>query len=208
MLQRVVLIDDDLDESYALAFHRQMSSAGGHERTPIGQLVREAKPYDQAGSPGDPTKARLLAAHLAEFVREHPTYQRANLMLAVPPSNPNKAFDLPTLLAEEIARATGQSVATAGLRKTRDTRPMKACRTIKEKIDNLSGAFVADPSVFRGQSVVIVDDVYETGFSLNEVGRTVRQAGAALVLGLAATKTARDLGEWQDPAGVDDVISF
>lgn len=208
ILQRVILIDDDLDETYALAFHRQMSTVGAGERTPIGQLVREAKPYDQAGSPGDRVKAVSLAARMAELVREHPTYRQAELLLAVPPSNPNKAFDLPTLLAEEIARLTGQGVATAGLKKVRDTRPMKACRTIKEKIDNLTGAFGADPAVFGGRSVIIVDDIYETGFSLNEVGRTVRQANATLVVGLAATKTVRDLGEQQDLDGADDVIPF
>jgi predicted amidophosphoribosyltransferase len=72
---------------------------------------------------------------------------------------------------------------------------MKECQTIQEKVDNLAGAFAADPAVIAGKSVIILDDIYQSGFSINEVGRAVRDAGARLVLGLTATKTAHDLAE-------------
>ncbi|MGB6015750.1 MAG: hypothetical protein WBG32_13560 [Nodosilinea sp.] len=40
---------------------------------------------------------------------------------------------------------------------------------------------------------MVIDDIYQTGFSMNELGRMLRLAGAKSVLGLAATKTAQDL---------------
>lgn len=73
LLHRVIYLDDDLDESFTLSFHTQMSVAGGYERTSVGKLVRAAKPYDLSGSPGDRGKARELAALYAEFIRAHPT---------------------------------------------------------------------------------------------------------------------------------------
>jgi predicted amidophosphoribosyltransferase len=204
LLKRAVFIHDDLDESFAVSFHKQTPT----ERTPMGQLVREAKPYDRAGSPGSIEKARTLAAHLADFVRQHPTYRGAEVVAAVPASNPDKAFDLPEVLAAEIGRLTGLAEGTTGVHKARPTRPMKQCRTYREKVDNLADAFTADPAVFHGKRVIVVDDVYETGFSMNEVGRTIRGAGATLVLGLAATKTTFDLAQGSDRKGPDDDLAY
>ncbi len=195
LLQNVVFIDDDLDESFALAFHTRTSASGGSERTPMGQLVREAKPYDRGWNAGSQSKAQELANEMVRFVRSHPTYARADLIGAVPPSNPNKPFDLPTYLVKAITQSTNQTSATTSIKKVRTTRPMKDCRTIQEKIDNIKDAFEVDASIFREKTVILVDDIYQTGFSINEVGRILQQAGAKLVLGLVATKTAQDLSE-------------
>jgi Phosphoribosyl transferase domain len=194
LLQNVVFIDDDLDESFALAFHTK-TSATGYKRTQMGQLVRDAKPYDMGWNAGSQSKAQELAALMVEFIQSHPTYTQADLILAVPPSNPNKPFDLPTFLVETIVQSTSQTPATTSIRKVRITRPMKECRTIQEKIDNIKDAFALDASIFQGKNVIIVDDIYQTGFSINELGRILQQAGAKLVLGLVATKTTQDLSE-------------
>jgi predicted amidophosphoribosyltransferase len=45
----------------------------------------------------------------------------------------------------------------------------------------------------RGKTVLLVDDIYQSGFTLNEVGRVLFEAGAESVLGLVATKTGRDM---------------
>ncbi len=208
LLRHAVLLDDDLDESFALAFHKQMSPSGGSERTSIGQLVRECKPYNQFASPGDRAKAITLAQLYADFIRLHPTYCRATLLAAVPASNSNKPFDLPAVLADEIAKITGQTNVSGELRKTRPTRPMKEFRTVQEKIENLRDAFAANPNTFAGRPVILIDDIYQTGFSINEAARAVASAGATPVLGLVATKTAFDL---PDSVGVkegDDDIPF
>ncbi|HZT81676.1 MAG TPA: phosphoribosyltransferase family protein [Gemmataceae bacterium] len=199
LLQAAVYIDDDLDESFALSFHTQTSPAGGYERTAIGRLVYEAKPYDRIRHPGDRQRAAELAGLLVRFVQQQPTYRAADLLIPVPPSNQNKDYDLPTLLAEAIGKQTGIAATPAALRKTRNTRPMKDCRTVQEKIDNLKGAFTADPALVKGKKVILVDDIYQTGFSINEVCRVLRGQGVALVLGLVATKTAHDLSEDNNP---------
>jgi predicted amidophosphoribosyltransferase len=76
---------------------------------------------------------------------------------------------------------------------------MKDCRTVQEKIENLRDAFSVDSQQVQGKSVILVDDIYQTGFSINEVCRAIRQAGARLILGLVATKTSRDLSEVEEP---------
>jgi predicted amidophosphoribosyltransferase len=44
-----------------------------------------------------------------------------------------------------------------------------------------------------GQTVIVLDDLYQSGATINEMGRTVRARGAKLVLGLAVTKTQKDV---------------
>jgi hypothetical protein len=38
LLQDILFIEDDLDEEFALSFHRQFSPSGGYPRTPIESL--------------------------------------------------------------------------------------------------------------------------------------------------------------------------
>jgi len=45
----------------------------------------------------------------------------------------------------------------------------------------------------RDRSVILLDDIYQTGFTLNEVGRMLITSGIREVLGLVATKTTQDL---------------
>ena len=67
---------------------------------------------------------------------------------------------------------------------------MKDCETPQEKLDNVRGAFAVTPAAdFAGKSVLLIDDIYQSGFTINEVGNVIGEAGASQVLGLAATKT-------------------
>ena len=76
----------------------------------------------------------------------------------------------------------------------RQTRQAKDCQTIQEKIDNVRGAFEVVPEVdVKDREIVLVDDIYQGGFTLNEVGRVLFEAGARSVFGLVATKTGRDM---------------
>ncbi len=129
-LREAIYIDDDLDESFALSYHTKTSPTGGYERTSVGQLMRDAKPYNQGWNAGSKSKAGELAQLMLKFIQAHPTYANADLLAAIPPSNPNKPFDLPTYLVETIAQSTNQTIATSSLKKIRTTRHMKECRTI------------------------------------------------------------------------------
>lgn len=192
VLTSVLRIKDGLDECFALAQHMVLTESGGFARTSVGQTVREAKPYDTGWNAGSKQQAVKLAAMLHDFVRAHPTYARAPLVAAVPASNPDKRFDLPTFLVEQVAAATGKENATPAIRKARTTRPMKDCATLAEKAANIKDAFVIDATRLAGKSVVLIDDIYHTGTSINELGRLLRAGGAQAVFGLTLTKTIRN----------------
>ncbi len=187
LLRNSIYIQNDLDECFALDTHKDFFT---DEKTDIGCLVYEAKPYNREGHTGNKDKAKELAQKMADFIQKHPTYLRAELIVPIPPSNPNKNFDLPTSLSEEIAKLTSLNLTTTAIKKKKATRPMKDCRTLSEKIKNIRGAFEADESMLKSKTIILIDDIYDSGSSVNEVGRILKEAGTAQVLCLVATKTS------------------
>ena len=191
LLQKAILIHDDLDECFALGMHSELRIGGPPIRAEFGELVYQAKSYNRDSHAGSREMSRRLAVRLARFVKAHPTYGRADIVVPVPPSNPDKDFDLPTLLAQEVSSLSGVSFGIGVVRKTRLTSPMKSCLTEAEKLKNVRGAYLASSSAIGRGSVILVDDIYQSGATLNEIARALRKAGAAEVLGLVATKTLK-----------------
>ncbi len=194
-LQDVVCIEDDLTESFALGYHTQIDPGKGYARTLLGNLVYQSKPYRGKWTPNRTQAADMLVTEMIEFIQIHPTYERAAIVIATPPSKPGSP-NLPVYLAKEVATRLSKVNGTSWIHKVRPNRPMKDCQTIEEKINNVKGVFALLPDYrdsIKGQSIILIDDIYQTGFTLNEVGRVVRDAEAQAVLGLVATKTAQDL---------------
>lgn len=183
LLSAHIYVDDlTLTEIFTLDFHMRPASLS---RTPTGQLVYEAKPYSRTATAKNTQKARELAEKFSTFIGKHPTYASADMVVAVP-HMPGKAFDLPSELAKSISETLNIKNGSALVQKVRSTKPMKDCRSEEEKTENVRGAFSAQGNgVFEGRQVILVDDIYQSGFTMHE-------AGAASVLGLAATKTKRE----------------
>jgi Phosphoribosyl transferase domain len=190
--KHICIVDDNLTEIFALDFHTKVSPEG-FSRTEIGELVYQAKPYSKLATQQTTQKAHELAKHFCTFAKKHPTYIAASIMVAIPP-RPGKKFDLPSELVKFISTKLKIKNGSSLIEKVRKTKPMKDCQTIESKIENVRDAFaIATGGDVEGHSVILIDDIYQTGFTMNEVGRVLIEAGASSVLGLTATKTAKDL---------------
>jgi hypothetical protein len=193
-LSRHVLLNSDLDECFALDFHKYITAEGEVLRTPMGQLVVTAKPYAPHASPGHLRRADILAIQMANFIHCHPSYRRAELLVAAPASDPSKPFHLPDYLVSSIAKQTGQVALSRGaIWKTQTTLQMKSVQSVKEKLSTIRGTIAVDPSQVAGKTIVVIDDLFQTGATINEVGRVLKEAHAGTLLGLVGTKTLRDL---------------
>ena len=159
LLRETWLLEDDLTETIALGLHQEPSPNGDLQRTAIGQLVFEAKSYNRVRHPGNQVKARELADRMAKVVERHPTYRHAQLIVAVPESNREKAYDLPNFLCRELSQRMCIPSPEGIVCKSRDSKPMKNLRTVREKIANVEGLYQADESQVRGKTVLLVDDI-------------------------------------------------
>jgi len=59
----------------------------------------------------------------------------------------------------------------------------------KERARNIRGKFYCpQPKLVYNQKIVLIDDLYTTGATLNEAAKTLKQAGAKQIIGLALAK--------------------
>ena len=122
LCKRHVFIQDDLTETFALGYHTEMSPFGGYARTEIGELVYAAKPYERSVNASHRANAARLAQQMAVFTQQHPSYQRASIVVPVP-ARAGKSFDLPTNLRARLrAPATRQMAALSCARCVRPGR--------------------------------------------------------------------------------------
>ncbi|MCC7512466.1 MAG: ComF family protein, partial [Anaerolineae bacterium] len=72
--------------------------------------------------------------------------------------------------------------------KTRQTQPQKEMRTLPQKRDNVAGAFALN-DVVSGKRILLVDDLFDSGATLEEIAKVLLKSKAARVNVLTLTRT-------------------
>lgn len=153
---------------------------------PLRQVIQSFK-YGRKVSLGKPL-GRLMARGSRDFVAE----SRIDLILPVP-LHPRRlrwrGFNQALLLARQVSRLHAIPLDPFILYRTRETPPQTQLAE-DERRANMRGAF----SLYPGKSIakknlLLVDDVYTSGATVNECSRTLRQAGAKQVFVLTFART-------------------
>lgn len=190
LLERILLLTrtshldphftNELTEAYALDFNFQQG-VEPLSYTVAGQLEHNAKENQ------DESAIAELAEMLADVIRHHPTLSRAEVIAAVPP-RPSKTFHLPSRLVDAIGLQLGRPV---GLQLAKTEVPKLKDLTLEQKIATLAQAFTLGEAV-AGKSILLVDDLYQSGVTLWSLARYLNAHGAREVFGLACVKSWRD----------------
>jgi ATP-dependent DNA helicase RecQ len=165
---------------WALDFHSRYDGDVA-SRSAIGELVFRYK-YN-----GERQLANELASRWIELLHIHPELPQANAIIPVPPST-QRDFDPVTHLAKSLAEQLNIAALLNVLIKTRTTRPQKEMTALAQKQANVVGAFALKGDV-RGQRVLLIDDLFDSGATLSEAARVLTRGGAASIVVLTLTKT-------------------
>jgi len=187
MIEPYIAIRDCLALSFALDYDREGGNPA-NPRTPIGSLREQAKTYGK--SPTDDTYAaacELIQACL-QALRKLTCYNSATCVTAMPPSDPAKPFDLPRYLAKGVASGLGKKDFSEHVRTIR-ARPSVRETPCNEKLPTIEDTVAVDSDVFGGQIVLLIDDLYQSGVTMNYVAMMLLEAGTKKVYGLACEKT-------------------
>ncbi|MBD3291674.1 MAG: hypothetical protein GF393_02015 [Armatimonadia bacterium] len=166
--------------------------------------------------------APVFAEMLAETVREagdpargpRLPLDRCEALLPVPlhPARRQwRGFDQSELLCEHLAERLGMPMWTDVLERVRDTTPQTELSG-RSRRSNVRRAFQARKSWrLRGRSLILVDDVFTTGATLDECALTLKRAGAGAVYGLTVSRAvpywhfdALAAGDAEDTGGTTD----
>ena len=186
LITRGLTIEDALDESHALAYHQETDEATGRlARTTLGKLVNRAK-YETLKRPRE-----IIGNAVADFVTRHPRYNRATSVACIPPHKSGKTSSLPNRLVRQVSKTLELTQVT--IERVSDTAEQKEIRDedrqagVRKRIANQRHTMRVNANLER-ESVIVIDDLYGSGGSMQEACRALKAVGAGEVLGLAITK--------------------
>jgi ATP-dependent DNA helicase RecQ len=162
-----------------LGFHSQFAGADW-SRSNVGDLTYRLK-YQ-----GDLTVLPLLVEHATSLINDHPELVQVDSLVPVPPSTP-RLNDPVSSFAKALAERLGLAFLPV-LIKSRQTMPQKELHTLAQKRSNVKNAFDLKSPV-KGQRLLVIDDLFDSGATLDEITHLLRRAGASKVCVLTLTRT-------------------
>lgn len=127
-----------------------------------------------------------LGKILADFLKEK-NFNKNFVLMPVPLYRSRfkwRGFNQAELLAKEVQKHLDYQISKS-LKRIKKTKPQIELSK-KERIKNIENAFKLKGALAK--RVILVDDVYTTGVTLNECARVLREAGAKEVWGLVLAK--------------------
>jgi len=188
---KYVVMKDFLALSFALDYEREEGNPN-LPQTDIGALRAQAKPYgSQVATRQTTAAADQLVDRCLAFLKEMTCYKSADCVVAMPPSDPAKKYNLPRYLASQIAAKTGLQDLTKHVQTIKARDSIKGV-PLAGKLDALLGTIEVDAGVFDEKQVLLIDDLYQSGISMNYCALLLLRAGARKIFGLACEKTCRN----------------
>ncbi len=167
------------DAGWALGFHSGFNGSTW-SRSQTGHLVYRLK-YGH-----DASVIPRLVKQTKVLMKDHPEFCRVNALIPVPPTM-TRDFDPVMSFADALGSALKLPVLRI-LRKKRKTTPQKNLHTLAQKRANVRGAFEVTEPVSR-ESLIVIDDLYDSGATMEEITWVLKSAGAENICVLTLTKT-------------------
>lgn len=128
----------------------------------------------------------ILVEHTLKLLVSHPEMSQFDIIIPVP-SSAQRGLSPVHEFCKALSNAIGKPMQNCVI-KTRQTQPQKEMHTLPQKRDNVAGAFAASGDI-NGKRVLLVDDLFDSGATLDEIARVLRKHGAANINVLTLTRT-------------------
>lgn len=145
----------------------------------IGAAIHRSK-YENGGDFPD----FLLNKTLSMFGKKFRDI-KFDLVLYLPPT---KSGDLVKNFTIKFARVINVPISHA-LKKVRVTQEQKMFENSYSKHENVLGAFDIEDDIVKGKTILLIDDIYDSGATLKEVGSILTQKGAKYIVPIVIAKT-------------------
>jgi competence protein ComFC len=167
--------------SVHLGINEQGHDVFDKKRSELGELLYRLK-YR-----ADASAAREIAATAADFVR--PSVRKFDLIVPVPPSAA-RAVQPVSLIARGLGSLLGLPVADC-VGTSRTASELKGVMDAERRVELLSGLHVVDAERSTGRHILLVDDLYRSGSTMNAVTDALLGPGNAASVRVLAITRAR-----------------
>ena len=99
-----------------------------------------------------------------------------------------RGYNQAELISEELAKMLGVTHTPAAIFRVRNTPPQSSVAG-NARITNVHKAFIADATVVKDKKILLVDDIYTIGSTMEECARELTEKGAKSVAGAVVFKT-------------------
>lgn len=146
----------------------------------VGAALHRSK-YEKGGDFPDFLLNLFLKAYHKKFGQE-----KFDLILYVPPT---KSGDLVKNFAVKVSQNLNIPISH-NLVKVRHTKEQKVFENSYLKMDNIKNAFnYNEPNELRGKSILLIDDIFDSGATVKEIGKLLTKFGAAKIAPIVIAKT-------------------
>ena len=175
-----VFVRDNLDLSISLSEHMDEVE----NRTYLGELEYQAKYCNNA-------KARIKISNLIiEFIKSTPFYKECIHICAIPSSNKEK-INLPMKIANRIV-ANSELIDISQYISWKSSKNQLKELSFEEKWKELESTDLELKIDKKIKSVILIDDLYQSGTTLQFVAMKLKEHGLKKVYGLTIVKARND----------------
>lgn len=128
--------------------------------------------------------AKFFAQKTIEQYGDWLKYIQAEVIIPVPmyaKKQRKRGYNQAESFAKELSQKLGISVEPSLIRRVKDTTPQKELSD-KERKNNLKNAFQIQKNIVQYNKVLVVDDIYTTGYTAEAVAREIKSQGCCVYM--------------------------
>jgi hypothetical protein len=177
--KNIVFLKDNLDLSLTLSMNYNEKNV----RTEIGELEYQAKFKKNPGA------EEALIKICTDWLECLPFYKHVDCICAMPGTD-SDSKSLPRRMVSNLTDFKFEDISDLVYWKSK-TRSVKDAESVEEKMELLeeSGLEIAPNADLKGKTVLLFDDLYMSGISMQYVAMKLKESGAKRVFGLCIVKS-------------------
>jgi predicted amidophosphoribosyltransferase len=194
MASKPIKLSGPWDDGYAIDYHIVRSEFTGYderghamfdtERTELGELLYQLK-YR-----GDTTALSKIVGVACDFIAGWKI--KPDCVIPVPPSRKGRRVQPVVEIARGIAANLKIGLCEKSVVKVKETPELKNITDYEERVNQLNGAYDIGDASLNGKTVLVVDDLYRSGATLNALAEALHRKGKvkkSYVLALTRTRS-------------------
>lgn len=134
----------------------------------------------------------LFADMMYDRVRDIPIFDSLDFIAPMPLSLrriKERSFNQAEVMAKYFSEVAGIPYSTCVCR-SKNTVPQSTLKA-RDRVKNITDSFVADKSKVAGKHILLFDDIFTTGSTMNDCAKELKSKGASKVVGMTFAKAYR-----------------